>query len=180
MDKQALRREYRLIRAALSPQERKQDETDALEKLSALLNASEPLLIAAYYSVKDEFPTSAIISSLISHSHKICLPAWDTEEKTYRFYLYNGEDKLTTGPMEIPEPIKEHPIDTDQIDLFLVPGLAFDHDGHRLGYGGGWYDRFLAEAKPSARAIALCYKAQISTSPLPFEPHDKEVKPLLS
>jgi len=64
------------------------------------------------------------------------------------------------GYANIPEPIADGPVANDKTALVLMPGLAFDHQGHRIGYGGGFYDRFL-EKEPKHPTIALCFDFQM-------------------
>ena len=64
---------------------------------------------------------------------------------------------------------------TEDVGVWIVPGLAFTRDGRRLGYGGGWYDRFLAAAAPDALAFAAAYPFQMLDE-LPVEAHDRRVK----
>jgi 5-formyltetrahydrofolate cyclo-ligase len=69
------------------------------------------------------------------------------------------------------EPSKNTDIPTEKFDLILVPALAFDKDNNRLGWGGGWYDRFLS-AQPQALKIGLAYQDSFAETGLPREPHD--------
>jgi hypothetical protein len=71
----------------------------------------------------------------------------------------------------VPEPDAVAPCDSSWPDVVIVPGLAFTAGGHRLGQGGGWYDRFLAGSAPTARDVGVCFREQSSTS-FPTEPHD--------
>ena len=89
---------------------------------------------------------------------------------------------LTRGRFGLlePDPVRSDPVDPAAFNLILVPGLAFDPRGHRLGLGGGYYDRFLSEANPGALRIGLAVERQISTAPLPIEPHDQPVAAIVT
>jgi 5-formyltetrahydrofolate cyclo-ligase len=67
---------------------------------------------------------------------------------------------IEKGYAGIPEPVADEPVADDPTALVLMPGLAFDPEGHRIGYGGGFYDRFLAE-EPNDPTVALCYAFQV-------------------
>ena len=77
-----------------------------------------------------------------------------------RFIFMEDLDLVEKGYANIPEPIADGPIADDPTALVLMPGLAFDREGHRIGYGGGFYDKFLA-AEPGHPTLALCYDFQM-------------------
>ena len=79
---------------------------------------------------------------------------------TMRFIYLTDLSQVAPGCMGIPEPIADEPIADDPTALVLMPGLAFDKQGHRIGYGGGFYDKFLA-AEPHHPTVALCFSFQM-------------------
>ena len=87
-----------------------------------------------------------------------------------RFLWLDDPDQVAPGAYGIPEPIADEPIADDDTALVLMPGLAFDPEGRRLGYGGGFYDRFLAR-EPNHPLVALCYGFQMFDH-LETEAHD--------
>lgn len=106
--------------------------------------------------------------------------------KRFLFPLTHGDRSLTwhaaasltalsAGRMGIlePDPSQSPAVDPEEIDLVLVPGLGFTREGGRLGFGGGYYDRFLAKIRPNAAVIAVCLSCQIvPAEDLPLEAHD--------
>ena len=78
---------------------------------------------------------------------------------------------LREGPHRILEPMDDDRVAPAEVAVWIVPGLAFAADGRRLGYGGGWYDRFLSAAAPNAIALGVAYPFQLFAD-LPTEPHD--------
>ena len=84
---------------------------------------------------------------------------------------------MEKGYCGIPEPIADEPVADDKTALVLMPGLAFDPQGHRMGYGGGFYDKFL-EKEPNHPTIALCYGFQMLEH-LETEAHDIPVDTVL-
>ena len=77
-----------------------------------------------------------------------------------KFIYLDDLSAVAEGYAGIPEPIADGPVAEDQTALVLMPGLAFDPEGHRIGYGGGFYDKFLA-SEPEHPTLALCYDFQI-------------------
>ena len=90
------------------------------------------------------------------------------------FILVEDLSLVTPSAFGAPEPVEDGPVARDETALVLVPGIAFDCRGHRLGYGGGYYDRFLAR-EPEHPTIALCYDFQLLPN-LEAEPHDIPVQ----
>ena len=77
-----------------------------------------------------------------------------------RFIYLTDLNQVEKGYAGIPEPMEDAPVAEDKTALVLMPGLAFDPQGHRIGYGGGFYDRFLAK-EPNHPTVALCYEFQM-------------------
>ena len=94
-----------------------------------------------------------------------------------RFIYLDDLSKVEKGYCGIPEPIADEPVAHDPTALVLMPGLAFDPEGHRMGYGGGFYDKFL-EQEPEHPTIALCYAFQMLPH-LETEDHDIPVDTVL-
>ena len=79
---------------------------------------------------------------------------------TMRFIYLEDLNGIEKGYAGIPEPVADEPVAADETALVLMPGLAFDKVGHRIGYGGGFYDKFLS-AEPTHPTVALCYDFQM-------------------
>ena len=92
---------------------------------------------------------------------------------------YTGEDALRVGAYGIREPVGEDFSDFSHIDLVLVPGMAFTHDGRRLGRGGGYYDRFLSQPDIHAYTLGVCFPFRIIDF-VPTDPHDVNVDEVLN
>lgn len=86
---------------------------------------------------------------------RICIPKINNQTSELEHYYYEGKEQLEKNTWEIPEPIKGVPAAVEKIDAVLVPLLAFDKKGHRLGYGRGFYDRFLARCRRDCLKIGL-------------------------
>ena len=128
--------------------------------------------VAFYYAIDNEVRTSGLIEAW-STKKKILLPVVDGEK--IHFCPYTGKENLQKGAFGIPEPVDAASI--PDIDIFIVPGIAFDHACNRLGRGKGYYDRFLSGTdKP---IIGLCYDFQLVDC-LPSEIHDKKMSMVIT
>ena len=115
-------------------------------------------VICCYVDYRNEVRTREIIETAWKQSKKVAVP------KVYgdimKFIYLDDLTQVEKSDMGIPEPVADEPVAEDQTALVLMPGLAFDKEGHRIGYGGGFYDKFLM-AEPSHPTVALCYEFQM-------------------
>lgn len=158
MDKQSLRRHIREQKRAMTEEQ----IVARSEKLGQLFTASEAYrqakTIYAYLPYNQEVRTVPMLEQALKDEKKIAVPKVYGEEM--KFIYMDDLSKVEKGYAGIPEPIADLPIADDKTALVLMPGLAFDKEGHRIGYGGGFYDRFLA-AEPDHPTLALCYEFQM-------------------
>ena len=126
---------------------------------------------AVYLASPEEVDLSVFIARLWAADCPVAVPAW--RNGTYVLARYARDTALVAGPMGIREPAASGVFSIDSLEpaIWVVPGLAFTAKGARLGYGGGWYDRFLSAAAPGSVALGVAYPFQIVTE-LPVEPHD--------
>lgn len=127
--------------------------------------------VAAYASFGHEVDTTGLLTSLYQRGFRVVLPVVNRSARTMEFKTMETLSSLRSGSFGIREPVQGRHCSPPEIDLFFVPGLAFDHHGLRLGRGAGYYDRYLANARTGALKIGLAYQRQISPG-LPAEPHD--------
>jgi len=114
--------------------------------------------IYVYLSYNQEVRTDAIIQAAFHDGKTVCVPkVFGDEMKFVRIY---PESQIETGAFHIPEPIANEPSDDIINALIVMPGLAFDFEGHRCGYGGGFYDKYLSK-NPHHPTVALCYDFQL-------------------
>lgn len=146
----------------------------SLDDLDAFRDAE---LVLAYVSQGAEVDTREIISSLLAAGRRVGVPLVDARAHALSFHEIGSLDELRPGFSGILEPAPRDGSLLTMEDFFgsvcLVPGLVFDADGHRVGYGGGYYDRFLWHY-PGDK-IALARSMQLSSNPLPVEPFDVPV-----
>ena len=171
MDKKALRR-------AIGEKKRAMTVAQIMESSARLANRlfqTEQYRLAnslyAYLSFNQEVRTAPIIERAWSDGKRVAVPKVIGKEMV--FIWLNSFDQLADGYYGIPEPAENGPIADDTSALVLMPGLAFDPQGHRVGYGGGFYDRFL-EREPDHPLVALCFGFQMFEH-LDVEAHDVPV-----
>ena len=168
MDKKELRRQIREQKRAMSEEQ----INAASERLSALfLNCrqyKEAKTIYGYLPYNQEVRTVPMLEQAMKDGKRVAVPKCYGDEM--RFIYMDDLSKVEKGYANIPEPIADEPVADDTTALVLMPGLAFDPQGHRCGYGGGFYDKFLA-AEPNHPTLALCYEFQMLPH-LETEAHD--------
>ena len=115
--------------------------------------------IYGYLPYNQEVRTVPMLEQAIADGKRVAVPKCYGEEMRF-LYISDFEKEVAPGYANIPEPIADEPVADDKTALVLMPGLAFDPQGHRIGYGGGFYDRFLS-AEPDHPTLALCYGFQM-------------------
>ncbi|MBR3267555.1 MAG: 5-formyltetrahydrofolate cyclo-ligase [Oscillospiraceae bacterium] len=132
--------------------------------------------VFAYVSMPHEVRTRELLCRILAAGKVLGLPVCDAGTHTLTFYRLDSCDELTEGKYRIPvPPVSEERLLTPDADtLVLVPMLAFDDDGYRLGAGGGYYDRFLAAYGHCVRIIGICY-AENRIAHLPHDAYDQKI-----
>lgn len=176
MDKKALRREIGEKKRAMSAAEIEQASVRLANKFFETELYQKAQAIYAYLSYNQEVRTEGIIRRALLDGKRVAVPKVYGEEM--RFLWIEDLDHIAPGTYNIPEPIADAPVAEDSTALVLMPGLAFDPQGHRLGYGGGFYDRYLSE-QPNHPLVALCYGFQMLDH-LDTESHDIPVDLVIS
>jgi 5-formyltetrahydrofolate cyclo-ligase len=164
-EKQNLRTKARSHRATLT----RADYADAIARFADDLALTPGITVAGYFPLRDEADPRALMSALSERGHPLALPCV-TAGQPLSFRAWKMGDPMHANPraFNIAEPLPSTALVTP--GAVLVPMLAFDSDGYRLGYGGAYYDRTLA-GLPHARAIGVAYAGQEVLS-VPREPHD--------
>lgn len=158
MDKKALRSMIREKKRAMTDEQ----IVSASYRLGELFSA-HPLYknaktIYGYLPYNQEVRTIPILEQALKDGKRIAVPKVFGDEM--KFIFLDDLSKIEKGYCGIPEPIENDPVADDPTALVLMPGLAFDPQGHRIGYGGGFYDKFLA-VEPDHPTLALCYAFQM-------------------
>ena len=175
MDKPTLRRQIARQKSSLSVSQIVSASVQLADRLLALPVYRRSQSIYTYLSFNQEVRTLPIIVRAMREGKRVAVPR--VEERRLCFAWLEDDTALRLNAWGIPEPQNAVRAD-DEAALLLLPGLAFDVQGHRVGYGGGYYDRFLA-AEPLHPTVALCYDFQ-KLAAVPFASHDKTADILLT
>lgn len=157
------------------------DERRALDEESAILASQvicrkvmglpaydEAENICLYVPVNNEVDVMLLADEAESAGKKVWLPKVNGEDMDFR--AYEGEDRLEEGAYHIPEPVSDEMLEDFANALVIMPGAVFTPERDRIGYGGGYYDRFL-EGAEGCTTVAVCYDFQIADE-IPVEEHD--------
>lgn len=175
-EKAALRRRLLAGRARLTPDQRAAAGRALREAVLELPQVQMAGTIAAYYSLSSEPDTHGLVYALWKRGGYVLLPLL-RPDADLDWASYEGPDSLRPGPRGLAEP-SEPPRGMDAVtraDLVLVPALAVDRGGVRLGRGGGSYDRALARVTPGIPTIALLYDGELLDE-VPADGHDQRVQ----
>ena len=168
MDKKTLRKKIREQKRAMTPE---QIETASAKLVEMFLQTElyrDAKTIYGYLPYNQEVRTVPILEQALADGKRVAVPKVYGEEM--KFLYLTDLTQVETGYAGIPEPVADEPVGDDPTALVLMPGMAFTKAGQRIGYGGGFYDKFLA-AEPDHPTIALCYDFQM-VDQLPTEEFD--------
>jgi len=158
-------------RRALSHEEWLESSRLAQQGLLSLEEYCTATCIALYAPAHNETDTGDILASSFNAGKRVLYPAICGQEMVLR--KVEGLAGLAEGRFGILEPCPTGIDHTaEEADLIVVPGVAFDQDGHRIGYGKGFYDRFLRHPGRKAHLIGLCHDFQLIEGKIPAEVHD--------
>lgn len=175
--KNQLRQAMKARLAALTPEEYLSYNSMIAQRFLELPIIQNSTTIMIYHAINQEVATTAIISSLLTKDKTVALPTC-ISERSLRAGMIKSLAELVTGGFGLSEPKLTAPeIKPQDFDLIVIPGLAFDKRGYRLGRGAGYYDRFLAKA--DAFKLGLGYDFQLVDN-LPIDPHDIPVHGILT
>ena len=158
MDKKQLRTQIREQKRAMSEQQIQQASARLGELFAASQAYKNAKTIYGYLPYNQEVRTVPMLEQAIKDGKRVAVPKVYGDDM--KFIYITDFSQVEKGYAGIPEPVADEPVADDPTALVLMPGLAFDKEGHRIGYGGGFYDRFLA-AEPNHPTLALCYDFQM-------------------
>lgn len=170
-EKQQMRARMLAMRCELRPEELAGASEGILRQLLAMPIFRKAIRVAAYLSLPTELPMGGLIRFCYGQGQSVSVPAWRQAEHDYAFAALDPAAHLTLGPMRVMEPEAKRWTPTESVDVFLVPGLAFDARGGRLGRGKGFYDRLLGSARPDSIRIGICCEWQVVPA-VPTDAHD--------
>jgi len=167
--KKTLRKEIFKLRKALTKDDCFSRSEAIMNKLSKRGFLANKRSVHLYYPINNEVNTADLIEQLWAKGIEVIMPRTDIAGKKIDNYRVSSFDQLEKTTFNLLEPKISTAKHTGECDIILIPGLAFDHNLNRLGYGGGFYDRFLANT--TALKIAIAYDFQVKES-IPSEAHD--------
>ncbi len=165
--KRTLRRAVRTEIAKLSAEAKTQYSSQIFSRLATTNEIQNARVVALFVSLDDEPSTTDIIEQLSLHK-RVVVPRIEGDEMEF----YDISEGLQQGAFGIMEPLATTPISPDEIDVMVVPGVAFTRNGNRIGRGKGFYDKYLSRRGFRAYTIGVCYPSQIVEN-IPTEKHDK-------
>lgn len=165
--------------AELSDCERQKISKEIQQELFKLKSWKSAKKIGIYLSFKNEWDTREIIHKAWEEGKKVVVPKTLPESKGMDFYQISDYNDLESGHFGIQEPISSKTIYTDkkELDLLIVPGLVFSQKGYRIGFGGGYYDRYLKDFKNET--LSLLWSEQILEE-VPVDKYDIAVEKMLT
>ena len=151
----------------------------AIATLAGELALAEGAIVSGYWAFREEADPRALMLALAAKGHPLALPCVVAKRTPLRFHLWRESDAMRVSAFGVTEPHVSAEVVTPSV--LLVPLLAFDADGYRLGYGGGYYDRTLEalRARGPVRAIGIAYAGQ-EVPALPHEAHDQRLDAVLT
>ncbi len=164
MLKKELRQKYKALRSQIS-EENLEEMSLAVANKVLMLPIWHKTYFHIFLSISEhkEVNTENILHLLSGKDKEIVISKSDFESKQMTHLLLTDNTKIKKNQYNIPEPVDGLEVPTNKIDVVFVPLLAFDKSGHRVGYGKGFYDKFLTECKPETIKIGLSF----------FEPEEK-------
>lgn len=168
MDKKRLRQKIRRMKQEMTEEQIILSGQRLAEKFFATDQYRQARTVYGYLPYNQEVRTVPMLQQALADGKKVAVPKVYGDEM--KFIYMTDLTLVEKSDMGIPEPIADGPEGDDPTALVLMPGVAFTETGDRMGYGGGYYDKFLA-AEPNHPTVALCYDFQILES-LPTQDHD--------
>jgi len=174
LEKQKIRERILSKRRSLAKEEWNQMSVQVKEKLFSLDEFEESKTLSLYVAIDNEVGTIGMIRDALDRGKRVAVPCTRGRDKSLLLSeVRDVEKELTPQKFGILEPKKEYlrVVPYNEIDLMIVPGVAFDEEGGRLGYGGGYYDKLLTNLNRSIRTVGLAFELQM-VEQVPQGSHD--------
>ena len=180
MNKSSIRKKMQDERLLHSDEKRRKKSTEMSKFIFSLPEFETAKNVLFYLSKKYEARTDEMILRSIEAGKAVFLPKTDVKGGALRIYEISSLEKIVRGPFDVLEPdTKGLFADPKKMDLAIIPGVAFDRNGNRIGHGIGYYDKFLKGLKKGAPIIGLAFEFQLAPE-IPHEPHDVKVNILIT
>jgi 5-formyltetrahydrofolate cyclo-ligase len=171
--KRDVRRDVLAARDAIEPAQRSQAAMAVADRVLELSELATAETVTAFWAFGSELPLDALIERLTARGIVVGLPVIVGNDIVFR--SFTPGDPTAPTAFGAREPTDGRAIETDRVDVVITPGVAFDRRGRRIGYGGGFYDRFLATARADAVRVGVGYDLQIVEGDLPAGAFDLRV-----
>jgi 5-formyltetrahydrofolate cyclo-ligase len=157
--KRALRREILVERDRLGDDERAAMSASIADRLLAMAELRDARTVMAFWSFGSEVDTLPLLERLEAAGTQVALPR--IEERDLEPVAYVAGDELSETSFGAKEPVAGRRLDPSELDVVVVPGVAFDRGGGRVGYGAGFYDRLLGRVRDDTFAVAVAFGLQV-------------------
>lgn len=177
--KTELREKYRRLRLEMTPEIREEKDEAIARHVYRLWQYAEHDTLLIYVSTPIEVDTHRIIRHALSDGKTVAVPRCVPGTREMNFYRINSLDELESGTFGVlePPPVEENLLPPDTDGLCIVPAFSYDWNGYRLGYGKGYYDRFLSQFR--GQIVGICYSECVQKS-LPHGRYDRPVELLVT
>ena len=157
--KRALRREVLAVRDALPAEDRRARSEAIAARFLALPELADVGTVMAFWSFGSEVDTAPLMEGLLAERRITAMPRIEGADVVP--VAYRPGDAMRRATFGAFEPVGGRVLDPTELDVVVVPGVAFDRSGRRVGYGGGFYDRLLPTLRPGVPAIAVAFSPQV-------------------
>ena len=181
-ERQRLRKQILGARDLMSASERHEKSGSAIQNFWSLPQMKHWSTLFIYVNFRSELETLELIQLCLSQGKRVVVPLVDASAVSMvPLQIQDPEKDLVPGYYGIPEPDpqKSRSVAAREIDAAIIPGSVFDINGGRLGYGGGYYDRFLVNDAPQAKRVGFAFEMQVVEN-VPVQPHDQPLDILIT
>lgn len=175
--KDKLRKKRKKCRDGLDEKERLKKSKEIKKNLVELPEFKSAETVLFYSSIKSEVETEGMIKEALEIKN-VTLPVTNSLFRTLNPFRIKKYSELEPGTFGVLEPKQEEPVPKEEIDLVIVPGVVFDLNGHRIGYGEGYYDNFLSKLSDASK-VGLSFEVQL-VEEIPAEPHDVKLNKIVT
>jgi 5-formyltetrahydrofolate cyclo-ligase len=177
--KAEVRRLMREQLAGLSPGERQAKSERVAQSVLALPEVIKAHVVMTFLALPDEVDTQPLIAGLWEQGKVVAVPHTDVGGENLLAVRLDSGAALRPAALGVLEPQVQEPVPLAAVGVVILPGRAFDREGHRLGRGGGFYDRFVQQKECVALRVAVAFSRQVLAA-LPHEPNDARVDVLVT
>lgn len=177
--KSALREKYKRMRLDMAPQVKTEKDRQIADRVCRLWQYRQNTVLLTYVSTPIEVDTRALITRALNDGKRVAVPRCVPDTRSMEFYFIDSLDDLEPGSFGVlePRPDPQKKLTDFSRGLCLVPAFSYDWDGYRLGYGKGYYDRFLSHFE--GNIVGICYSECIQPN-LPHGRYDRAVELLVT